>query len=122
MNWRLLAVVGMGLGLMVGVVVVLSIGTVVYPGSFKWTAPLLCPDGQPDAYVIRTTTSDSDGSSTNFSLFCMGDRGDFTEVGSWRPLGVLFLYTFGGLLAGVATPFALGALRARFRRRTVTER
>jgi hypothetical protein len=101
----------------VAVTIVLSIGTVVYPGSLRWTAPVLCPGDQPDAFVVRTTTTDSEGTSTSFSLFCMGDRGEFTEAGSWRPLGVLFLYTYGALLALLALLFLPVVRRGRRRRR-----
>jgi hypothetical protein len=86
-------------GLAVASMVIVAVGGVVYPGALKWTAPQLCPEDQPDPFVIRTTTQDSDGTSTSFSLFCMGERGDFSEAGSWRPLGLLVVWTYGALVA-----------------------
>jgi hypothetical protein len=112
---RALVVVGVAAALAVGVIVVETIGTVIYPGSLRWTAPVLCPDDQPDAFVVRTTVQNSDGSGTSFSLFCMGGRGDFSEAGTWKPLGVLFLYIYFGLLALAAAGWAL-VNRARRRR------
>lgn len=104
--------------LAVAVIVILSVGTVIYPGSLRWTAPVLCPDDQSDAFVVRTTVSDSEGTSTSFSLFCMGARGDFSEAGSWRPLGVLFLYAYGAMLLLLALLF-LPSVRGRRKRRRV---
>ncbi|HEX5947146.1 MAG TPA: hypothetical protein VFY82_12745 [Acidimicrobiales bacterium] len=70
-------------------IVTASLVMVIWPGSFKLFAPVLCPDDQPDAYVVSYSMQTSDGTSTNFTLFCMGDAGQFTEVGSWIPLCLL---------------------------------
>jgi hypothetical protein len=78
---------------------------VIYPGSFKLTAPLLCPADQPDPFVVRYSYQTSDGTSTNFTLFCMGERGQFTEVGTWAPFALLAGFVTAGLLvltAGLA--------------------
>jgi hypothetical protein len=83
----------------------------------KLTASTLCPAGQPDPFVVRTTTTDSDGSSTSFSLYCMGKRGDFTEVGTWRPFGLLILWLWAVLLVLAVAFFARWAVRRRRRRR-----
>jgi len=109
--------VALGLvSLAVFTIVVLAIGTAIYPGSFKWTAPMLCPDDQPDPFVIRTTTQDSEGTSTSFSLFCMGERGQFSEEGSWSPMLILFVFTYAGFVALNAVAIGLFAVR-RIRRR-----
>ena len=88
-------------------IVLVSVGSALFPGSMKWTAPVLCPDEQPDAFVIRITETDSEGTSYSFSLFCMGERGDFTEAGTWRPLWLLFLWTYGVLVAASYAGFVL---------------
>lgn len=85
--------------LAVTAITVSSVGMAIWPGAMKLTAPVLCPSEQPDPFVVRTTTTTSDGTSTSFSLFCMGERGDFSEVGTWEPLALLFLYTWGALVA-----------------------
>jgi len=97
--------------LAVTTIVVLAIGTAIYPGSFKWTAPALCPDDQPDPFVVRTTTQDSEGTGTSFSLFCMGERGEFSEAGSWGPMLVLFVFTYGAFVGLIAAMFGLFAVR-----------
>lgn len=96
------------LAILVGVAAFTStVVMVAYPGSFKWTAPVLCPDDQPDPYVVRYESRTSDGKTgINFTLFCMGPDGQFTEVGTWRPLAVLTGVVGAGLavlVAGLAT-------------------
>lgn len=98
-------------------IVLLAIGTAIYPGSLKWTASTLCPADQPDPFVIRTTTQDSEGTSTSFSLFCMGERGEFSEVGSWEPMLVLFVSTYAAFVGLTAVLFGLFAVRRTRRRR-----
>ncbi|MBN2624349.1 MAG: hypothetical protein JXA83_13315 [Acidimicrobiales bacterium] len=88
---------------------------VAYPGAFTWTAPVLCPADQPDPYVVRYTTQTRDGAGTNFTLFCMGDHGDFTEVGTWQPLGVLAAGVGAALLALVTALAVLAWLSRRHR-------
>lgn len=75
---------------------------VIYPGSFEWTAPVLCPDSRPDPFVVRYESQTRDGTAVNFTLFCMGERGQFTEVGSWRPLALLMAFVTGAMVALVA--------------------
>jgi hypothetical protein len=114
---RILVVVAMLLGLAVADIVLVSVGGAIYPGSMKWTAPVLCPDDQPDAFVIRTTETDSEGTSYSFSLFCMGERGDFSEAGSWRPLGYLFLFTYVAFIALIVLFYLLFRWRGAQKRR-----
>jgi hypothetical protein len=102
----------------IAAITVSSVGIAIWPGSMKLTASTLCPADQPDPFVVRTTTTDSEGTSTSFSLFCMGDRGDFTEVGSAQPLGLLFLYTWAGFTAITVLLLARRAWRRRRRTRT----
>ncbi len=61
------------------------------PGALRPTGIVLCPDDKPDAHVVQYTTETSDGTGTNWTLFCMDDRGAVEEVGSWAPLGVYLL-------------------------------
>lgn len=108
---RLFVILAFLVGATVPAIVIVAVGGAIYPGALKLTAPQLCPDDQPDPFVIRTTTQDSEGTSTNFSLFCMGERGDFSEAGSWRPIGLLFVWTYGVLVALAVLVF--GVRRAR---------
>ncbi len=65
---------------------------VAYPNALKLAAPTLCPDDKPDAFVVRYDVQTSDGTGTNFTLFCMSERGEIEEIGTWEPLLVLFLF------------------------------
>lgn len=91
--------------LLVASAVTSSLLMVIWPGSFKLTAPLLCPADQPDAFVVQYTVQTTDGTGTNFTLFCMGERGQFTEVGTWAPLALITGFVTAGLVvlaAGLA--------------------
>lgn len=64
---------------------------VAYPNALKLAAPSLCPEDKPDAFVVRYDVQSSDGGTgTNFTLFCMSERGEIEEVGTWEPLLILF--------------------------------
>jgi hypothetical protein len=84
---------------------------VIYPGSLKVTAPILCPDDRPDPVVVRYDVQTSDGTGTNFTLFCLSDRGEFVEVGTWEPLGLLFLFVGVGMVGAVLLWMAVGLIR-----------
>ncbi len=72
----------------------------VRPGEAKLTAPLFCGDDTPDPFVVVDSHSVQPGeTSYNFSLYCMGPRGQTEEVGFLRPSLVL--------TAGHATLIAL---------------
>jgi len=68
------------LGLFLGVMTM-----VAYPNSLKLGA-VFCPDDKPDAFVVRYSVSTSDGTGTNWTLYCMSERGETEEIGTWLPL------------------------------------
>lgn len=75
--------------------------TAVWPGSFELTAPLLCPDDSPDPLVVRDTYSARPGeTSTTFTLYCLSERGEVTDVGAMRP----------ALIVAAAVAVVIGAL------------
>lgn len=96
------------------ITVVVAVG--IWPGEAKLTAPLFCPDDRPDAFVVSDSYSVHPGeTSYEFTLYCMGSRGEVTDVGFFRPLAVL---TLGHALLIVAVIAALIlVLRARRARR-----
>jgi hypothetical protein len=56
--------------------------------------PLVCPDGQTDTFVTTELVEPADApgvrsTDIGVSLFCMGERGDVTEVGILRPVAAL---------------------------------
>lgn len=68
--------------------VIVTIG--IWPGELKLTAPLFCTDTQPDVFVVADTSSVRPGeTTTNFTMYCMGPRGDTTNVGFFRPAAAL---------------------------------
>lgn len=91
---------------------ILTIG--IWPGEAKLTAPLLCPDDQPDAFVVADTYSVRPGeTSTNFTLYCMGERGQHTEVGFFVPF-VLLTLLHGAIILGLVLLLAgRGAMKRR---------
>jgi hypothetical protein len=62
----------------------------IWPGEAKLTAPFLCPEGQDDAFVVTDTYQTEPGeTSTNFTLYCVGPRGDFTDAGFFPSFAML---------------------------------
>ncbi|MFF3225917.1 hypothetical protein ACFYV7_24180 [Nocardia suismassiliense] len=57
----------------------------IWPGEAKLTAPLFCDAPYTEPIVVSDTFHDSEGRSTNYSLYCVGERGEYTEVGFLRP-------------------------------------
>ena len=94
--------------------VILAVG--IWPGEAKLTAPLLCPDDQPDAFVVSDTYSVQPGeTTTNFTLYCMGERGQHTEVGFFVPF-LLLTVLHGAIILALVVLFAgRGAMRRRGR-------
>lgn len=88
----------------------------IYPGALRPTGAVLCPDDKPTARVVEYSEPTPDGATaSNATLFCLGERGDLTEVGTWRPLGLFFA---GWLLAMevLVLPFVLLSRRRQSRR------
>jgi hypothetical protein len=90
MPWIGLAAVGVLLFFSVMTTVVVA--GAIWPGEAKLTAPLFCEDGKPDAFVVVDRSNPAPGETTyDFSLYCMGARGETQEIGWFRPSAVLTL-------------------------------
>ncbi|MFD3745659.1 hypothetical protein [Nocardia sp. NPDC058633] len=63
---------------------------VVWPGEAKLTAPLFCSPPATEPVVVSDTFHDSEGTSTNYTLYCVGDRGELTDEGFALPMLALF--------------------------------
>ncbi|WP_280360870.1 hypothetical protein [Nocardia wallacei] len=72
-------------GLVPGVFVFSILLSVIWPGEIELTAPLFCADPYRDPIVVSDTFHDSEGTSTNFTLHCVGDRGELTDEGFMFP-------------------------------------
>lgn len=82
--------IGLGGLIFASFIVTILIAVAIWPGEAKLTAPLLCPDDQPDAFVVTDTYSDGTGeTSTNFTLYCVGPDGESTDQGFAIPLLIL---------------------------------
>jgi hypothetical protein len=104
-KWFFLLLGPLLLGLFIGVMLM-----VAYPNILKLGASM-CPDEKPDAFVVRYTVSTSDGTGTNFTLYCMSERGEIEEVGTWLPLLVVCGYVVAGLYAVVFLFVVIGMVR-----------
>jgi hypothetical protein len=96
-KWFFLLLGPLFLGAFIGLML-----TVIYPKSMT-VASYLCPDDKPDVYVVSYTTTTSDGTGTSFTLYCMSERGEVYELGTWRPMLVVIGIT-------VAVTYALWLL------------
>jgi hypothetical protein len=92
---------------LVGVVAFFAVMTTIvvagaiWPGEAKLTAPLFCPDDKPHAFVVVDRYNPEPGETAyDFSLFCMGARGQTEEIGWFRPSAVLTLAHSLLLVAG----------------------
>ena len=88
----LAVVVLVGVLLFTSLMVTIIVSMAIWPGEATLTAPILCDDARPDAYVVRDTYSYRPGeTSMTFTLYCMGPRGDYDEVGWMAPTLVLWV-------------------------------
>ena len=87
--WAILALLGVVLFTSGMITILLSVA--IWPGEAKLTAPLLCDDARPDPFVVRDTYNVQPGeTSMTFTLYCVGPRGDYDEVGWMMPSLVLW--------------------------------
>ncbi|WP_067690028.1 hypothetical protein [Nocardia jejuensis] len=61
----------------------------IWPGEAKLTAPLFCSPPYTEPMVVSDTFHDSEGTSTNYTLYCVSDRGAVTDEGFVLPFLVL---------------------------------
>jgi len=84
--------------------------TVIYPSSMK-VASFLCPEDKPDTFIVSYTTTTSDGTGTSFTVFCMSERGEVREIGTWRPMLVVIGITVAVTYGIALLLFLWGAIR-----------
>ena len=95
----------------VGVIGSCAITIGIWPGQIKLLAPVFCTDAQPDPFVVADTYSPRPGETvTNFSLYCMGPRGDSTDHGFAKPF-LLISVVNGVLIVGGVMLLAAAAGR-----------
>jgi hypothetical protein len=105
--------VALGILLFVSSMTTVLVTVAIWPGEAKLTAPLFCPDDKPDAYVVVDSYSVQPGeTSYNFTLNCMGPRGEVEDMGFFWPCAVLT----AGHAALIVLVVGLLVLRRRSRR------
>ena len=114
------AVLLIGVLLFTSLMVTIVVSMAIWPGEAKLTAPVFCDEARPDAYVVRDTYNVRPGeTSMNFTLYCLGERGDFEEVGWMAPTLVLWAGHTVVLLALVILAIVLARMRRS--RRAINE-
>lgn len=79
--------------LFAAVMITIIVAIAIWPGEAKLTAPLLCPDDRTEAVVVRDESNPRPGETViNFTLYCVGERGEATDVGFIKPFGLLVLF------------------------------
>lgn len=72
----------------------------VWPGEAKLTGGLLCPSDQTDVFIVTDTVQASDGgTATDYTMYCVGERGQITEIHFLKPFAVLWAAHTAVLLA-----------------------
>jgi hypothetical protein len=104
---------GAALGFVFAVSMLSILTSVIWPGQAELLGPIFCDDARPDAFVVSDTYSSGPGeTSTNFTLYCVGPRGDHRDIG--------WLWPFVGIciMNAVVLALLIGAfmLRSRLRR------
>jgi hypothetical protein len=105
--------VGALLGFVFTVSMVSILSSVIWPGQAELLGPIFCDDARPDAFVVSDTYSSGTGeTSTNFTLYCVGSRGDHRDVGwLWPFVGICLMNA-----AVLALLIGAGTLWSRRRR------
>ncbi|MGX1810162.1 hypothetical protein ACWIGI_30980 [Nocardia sp. NPDC055321] len=91
-----------------GIVIPLAI----WPGEAKLTAPLFCSAPYTEPMVVSDTWHDSEGTSVNYTLYCVGERGAYTDEGFARPMLVMSA-AHALIVAALVVVIGLPALRRR---------
>lgn len=82
----------------------------IWPGEVKLLAPVFCDAAHPDAVVVVDSYTVRPGETGyQYSLYCVGQRGNFDEIGWMRPfLGIMLVHS--GLMF-LPTLWLFGKLR-----------
>lgn len=109
--WRSIAIL-LGVAF-AGFMVSCLLALAIWPGQIKLVSFLFCTDAQPDPFVVADRYSPEPGETTiNFTLYCMGPRGDTTDHGFFLPF--LAVSALNGIAVVVLVQIA--SIRRRLRR------
>lgn len=83
---RVVLVFAAGVAVVLGALFLSLLTSVIWPGQAKLFAPLFCDAIRPDPFVVSDTYSSGTGeTATNFTMYCVGERGDHVDIGWLRP-------------------------------------
>ncbi|MGW6374601.1 hypothetical protein ACWFRB_00875 [Rhodococcus sp. NPDC055112] len=85
------------------------ISSVIWPGQTLYLAPLFCEPPTGEAVIVSDTYASGDGTSTNFTLYCIGDRGQTIDAGWLYP----FLLLWGGYAAALVAVVGVVVISSR---------
>ncbi|GAB2660246.1 hypothetical protein [Nocardia goodfellowii] len=85
----------------------------IWPGEAKLTAPLFCSAPATEPIVVSDTFHDSEGTSTNYTLYCVDERGALTNEGFALPMLALFTAHVLILTTLILLATLVGRARAR---------
>lgn len=77
----------------------------IWLGQAVYLAPLLCEEPTSEGIVVSDTYATGDGTSTNFTLHCVGDRGQTIDAGWLRPF--LLIWSVYLLVVAIVVVVAL---------------
>ena len=80
----------LGTGVAAGSIVSFVLPLAIWPGEAGLTAPLFCRAPYLDPMVVSDTFHDSEGTSVNYTLYCVSERGALTDEGFVLPFLTLF--------------------------------
>lgn len=80
----------LGAGVTAGSLVSFVLPLAIWPGEARLTAPLFCRSPYLDPMVVSDTVQDSEGTSVNYTLYCVSERGALTDEGFALPFLTLF--------------------------------
>lgn len=106
-------VTSLSIGLLAGALSIV-VPVAIWPGEAELTAPLFCSAPATEPMVVSDTFYDSEGTSTNYTLYCVGDHGVLTNEGFALPMLVMLTahIVIVATLVLLATSFRTGAAPA----------
>lgn len=93
-----------------GLMITTIVSIAIWPGEAKLTAPLFCDEQYPDPYVVSDTYTSGGETTTNYTLYCVGDRGQARDEGFFWPFMALWALHSAVVLVLLVVPPWLGGV------------
>ena len=92
------------------------VSIVIWPGEAALTGPLFCASPHNEAIIVSDTESYAGESATNYTLMCVGARGEYRDAGFLGPWLVLWACHTALVFAVLCAALARHRARAAARR------